>query len=693
MKQKRFRLFLAVLISLALTVPVVEAKAATTVTTDQTGYDGGYYYSFWNQGGGSVVMTLNGGGSYSVNWSNCSNFTCGKGWSTGSARNVSFSGSFNGGNNGYLALYGWTKNSLIEYYVVENYGSWTPPGGTSLGTMTSDGGTYNIYRTQRVNQPSIIGTATFDQFWSVRTSKRSNGTITFANHINAWRNKGMNLGSTWDYQIMETEGYQSSGSASITVSEGSNPTPTPNAPTPTPVPGGSSGRYECEDMTLGGSYAGKISSPFSGVALYGNNDYCQTGNISFNNTQRTVSVRGCSNNNSAATVVVKMNGNQMGSVTFTGTTPTVQSFTCTPPTGSYPVQLVVTSDNGSWDAYVDYLEISGTGSTPTPTPAPTPVPGGSSGRYECEDMALGGSYAGKISSPFSGVALYGNNDYCQTGNISFNNTQRTVSIRGCSNNNNAATVVVRMNGNQMGSVTFTGTTPTVKSFTCTPPTGSYPVQLIVTSDNGNWDAYVDYLEISGTSGTPTPTPTPVPGNNGNVYLTFVDGPNNSNSQTLINTLKNNGVNQATFFIWGNRISSNQTGWNAYLNSGFSLQNHSWTHSHMTSWSYQQVYNDLQQCSQAIQNAGKTKPTVVRLPYLENNSTIQSACSALGLTPVQPSVDTQDWNGANTQSIINACNNLQAGGNPLMHDAYSTTNAAVPTIIQNLKNRGLGFAQY
>ena len=555
MKQKRFRLFLAVLISLALTVPVVEAKAATTVTTDQTGYDGGYYYSFWNQGGGSVVMTLNGGGSYSVNWSNCSNFTCGKGWSTGSARNVSFSGSFNGGNNGYLALYGWTKNSLIEYYVVENYGSWTPPGGTSLGTMTSDGGTYNIYRTQRVNQPSIIGTATFDQFWSVRTSKRSNGTITFANHINAWRNKGMNLGSTWDYQIMETEGYQSSGSASITVSEGSNPTPTPNAPTPTPVPGGSSGRYECEDMTLGGSYAGKISSPFSGVALYGNNDYCQTGNISFNNTQRTVS------------------------------------------------------------------------------------------------------------------------------------------IRGCSNNNNAATVVVRMNGNQMGSVTFTGTTPTVKSFTCTPPTGSYPVQLIVTSDNGNWDAYVDYLEISGTSGTPTPTPTPVPGNNGNVYLTFDDGPNNSNSQTLINTLKNNGVNQATFFIWGNRISSNQTGWNAYLNSGFSLQNHSWTHSHMTSWSYQQVYNDLQQCSQAIQNAGKTKPTVVRLPYLENNSTIQSACSALGLTPVQPSVDTQDWNGANTQSIINACNNLQAGGNPLMHDAYSTTNAAVPTIIQNLKNRGLGFAQY
>ena len=73
--------------------------------------------------------------------------------------------------------------------------------------------------------------------------------------------------------------------------------------------------------------------------------------------------------------------------------------------------------------------------------------------------------------------------------------------------------------------------------------------------------------------------------------------------------------------------------------------------------------------------------------------IQQACSALGLSIVNPTVDTQDWNGATTQAIINACNNLQAGGNPLMHDGYSTTNAAIPSIVQNFKNRGLGFAKY
>lgn len=199
---------------------VTVAASAQTVTNNGTGTNNGYYYSLYTSSG-SATMTFPSGskypGNYAITWRGVGDMVGGKGWSTGSAQSIGYNvGSATGYNT--ISIYGWTTGPLVEYYITE-LGSLYTANATYKGSVSSDGHTYRTYEHQQVNQPSIEGTQTFEQYldaWG-GSSTGSNHTVTTANHFNHWKSLGMTMGS-FNYQILGTEAYNgASGSVNATV--------------------------------------------------------------------------------------------------------------------------------------------------------------------------------------------------------------------------------------------------------------------------------------------------------------------------------------------------------------------------------------------------------------------------------------------------------------------------------------------
>jgi endo-1,4-beta-xylanase len=140
---------------------------------------------------------------------------------------VKYSGQYNPKGPGYFSLYGWTRNPLVEYYIVEGWDVLAPGEPWTLrGNYTSDGGDYAFYTAQRVNKPSIEGSRTFTQYFGKESQKKIgavSGTINTATHFDFWASKGYRLGNFEQNMFMVTEAFANgtqlpSGTSTITVS-------------------------------------------------------------------------------------------------------------------------------------------------------------------------------------------------------------------------------------------------------------------------------------------------------------------------------------------------------------------------------------------------------------------------------------------------------------------------------------------
>nr|WP_046727123.1 polysaccharide deacetylase family protein [Streptomyces humi] len=182
-------------------------------------------------------------------------------------------------------------------------------------------------------------------------------------------------------------------------------------------------------------------------------------------------------------------------------------------------------------------------------------------------------------------------------------------------------------------------------------------------------------------------PSPAAACAGYVGLTFDDGPSTAHTPALLSALGANGL-RATLFNEGQYAAAYPAQVRAEVSAGMWVGNHSYTHPHLTQENQAGIDSEISRTQSAVASAGGGTPTLFRPPYGETDATVRTVEAKYGLTEIIWNVDSQDWNGASTDAIVQAVARLTNGQVVLMHEWPANTLAAIPRIAGTLAAKGL-----
>ncbi|MBQ9673967.1 MAG: polysaccharide deacetylase family protein [Ruminococcus sp.] len=174
-----------------------------------------------------------------------------------------------------------------------------------------------------------------------------------------------------------------------------------------------------------------------------------------------------------------------------------------------------------------------------------------------------------------------------------------------------------------------------------------------------------------------------------VALTFDDGPDGKNTQSVLNTLKKYDA-RATFFVVGSRLEKEKKMLKAEYEQGNEIGSHSWDHKYAGDLSTKQQREEITKTNEAVHDILGIYPTLFRCPGGISCDVYEKE----GNIPIiQWSIDTRDWETMNTSStyksikkVFDKNENLN-GDIVLMHDIQDSTPPAVEKICKLLDKKG------
>jgi peptidoglycan/xylan/chitin deacetylase (PgdA/CDA1 family) len=131
-----------------------------------------------------------------------------------------------------------------------------------------------------------------------------------------------------------------------------------------------------------------------------------------------------------------------------------------------------------------------------------------------------------------------------------------------------------------------------------------------------------------------------------IALTFDDGPNSGETESLLDTLDRKKV-RATFFLLGKHVAAYPEIAAEIKDRGHEIGNHSYNHRFMIGIRKRPNLTELLKTNQTIEAATGVKPTLFRPPYLVQGPGLKRAVGQLGIQSIsaisnRKTLRFQDW---------------------------------------------------
>ena len=234
MRSKIFSKVTGATVSAALLLSSVPF-AASAADDQKLGKIGGFDYEMWNMNCAGEIEYEPGEGTFTCKWSNIDNCLAmmGRKYDTSKKNyydfgriSLTYDIDITPQGNATYGAYGWTRNPLSEYYIVEGWGNWRPCPDSKdhyAGSSTVNGHEYDVFRYYRYNQPSIMGTMSFPTYYCVRKESaiednvlnQVTDSIDITKHFKSMEALGFDLSGELYETMFYVEGYRSSGSAQL----------------------------------------------------------------------------------------------------------------------------------------------------------------------------------------------------------------------------------------------------------------------------------------------------------------------------------------------------------------------------------------------------------------------------------------------------------------------------------------------